>query len=109
MILKKLNVGFLALVLGLGLVMTQSAFKSVEPLKTTQPELYWYYIDGGVFNGLAYPDKVDKDFVMNPSNNITDCEDLGSEFCLIGYETEQNTSLPPTSPSTADHRVLYPD
>ncbi len=101
--LKKLLPLF-AFVLGLGLVFTQSAFKS----HNDQPPLFWYEISStGTLQTQLNEVKVDKDEAMFGSVPLTECQDVSTDYCIIGYDTEQVIDTSAPSPDSEDHVVLF--
>jgi hypothetical protein len=86
--LRKLNLGLVALLLGFGLVMTQSAFK---PAATNKAPLHWYkvsyddpstYPNGYIKSDLDYYVEAEKESVLSPC--VVDDE----IDCLRGFEDE---------------------
>lgn len=89
-----------ALLLGLTLVFTQSAFTSSAVTSVKETPKYWYEVVGGYTTDFAGHD------VKSEMITLTGCEDdPNQDICLFGSDTELAPNSPVGTPS-AENRIL---
>lgn len=96
-----------ALVAVLGLTF---AFIPAKPVveKKTQPSLYWYSISSGkLASQLNTAPQTKDDSMPGGANPLTNCEDLTTVPCIVGYETVQTPEIKVPAPASPDHRITF--
>lgn len=96
-----------ALVAVLGLTF---AFIPAKPVveKKVQPSLYWYSIDQNdntLKAQLNSSPQTKDDSMPNGANPLTDCRDLTSVPCIVGYEAVQPTGIDVPATASFQHRI----
>ncbi len=98
-----------ALVAVLGLTFAFIPAKSVSE-KKAQPSLYWYSIDQNdntLKAQLNSSPQTKDDSMPNGANPLTECRDLTSTPCIVGYETAQPTGIDVPATAGIEHRIAF--
>lgn len=96
-----------ALVAVLGLTFAFVPAKSVVE-KKVQPDLYWYSISSGkLASQLNSSPQNKEDSMPNGANPLTNCEDLTTVPCIVGYETVQSPGINVPATASPDHRITF--